>query len=454
MNRIIKPSDRFIGIYSDPAVQLDGYPGYVKSETEISGFASITFSDNADLLAQGSLSGSADISFSSSAVLNGNVVAGDAFTTPQILPAKRFNGLYSSYAVQLEDFTFGESATAIQGVDGLTFTLTGDLLAAGELVGATSITFSDSADLDGVTSLSGATTLSLSATGNAFTTTGSLEGSAGMVFSPVAFLRGTADISGSTDLTFDVTGSANTPSGVAIPVHTGTLRVYQATAQAASFEMSALAARYSLSGSTSIGFTNTADLTTTSDGAITGIVSLTFSQVAGNLRAKGELGTVTEVVAFTPTGTLTNAAASQVFGTASIAFTDGADLTADGELVGSTDITFSEVARLTSGAISGTASIRFTPVATGIRKRSAAGTAAITFTPAGDGRRLGGESISGSTVVLISGTATPRFGALGRIEFSVSGNLTLAAGNWNDQAGDGSIWTVQSLGSTTWTEAA
>ena len=392
----------------------------VTGRSQIIGSTTVTFSDNAPLLlASGELSGATDLTLGATGSLGGDLTV----TNGLAIPVRGFRR--GDYAVQLNTppkWSF--ETTGIVGTTNLSFNLAGLAEASGELVGATSITFGENADLDGTTDLTGSTSVTFATTGTIVTTTGDLSGSAGLVFSPVGIIRGTASISGSTDLTFNNVGSMRDISVVATQVYRSGLNTYQYSPVAAYFINSPYAAQFTLVGQSDISFAASGALTGVAEGAMTGIATVAFSPVTGAIRAKGALGANNEVIAFTNTGTLTNAAASPLTASTNITFSESATLTADGELAGSTSITFSEVARLTSGAISGSTSITFANVADGIRKVVGGGSTSITFATVGNGTTLGGESISGSTSITFTPTATPKFGGGLIVSFEANGVLT------------------------------
>lgn len=118
-----------------------------------------------------------------------------------------------------------------------------NVLAAGNLVGATSISFTPSGTLTGTGALSGATSLSFMPTAT-LVGSGALQGATSLAFTPTGALMGAGALSGATSLSFTLSGTLTAPAGA-------------------------------MTGSSSFGFTPVGTLTGL--GALSGVSSFSFA---------------------------------------------------------------------------------------------------------------------------------------------------------------------------------
>jgi hypothetical protein len=134
----------------------------------LSGSANITFSSTGTLTGSGALSGSASITFSSSGTLTGSA--------------------------------------ALSGTSNISFSSSGTLTGLGALAGSADLVFSASGTLGGLGALSGEANITFSSDGT-LSASGALSGTASLVFTSSGTLTGTGALAGASFLSFVSTGT-------------------------------------------------------------------------------------------------------------------------------------------------------------------------------------------------------------------------------------------------------
>lgn len=359
-------------IVSDKTLSASGATGSatatVQDSTNSANAGTIGFHITFKAAATGAISGTASISLSPSATLQGaGALAGSVTAT--LTPSATATGAAAangSASISISPAATAQGTANAVGAATVSLSPSGTILAAGALVGAATATLVPAGTLTGAGILAGAGTLSLA---------------------PAGTLGGIGALVGSSSITLSPSATADLPTGALAGTATISLAPSGTMTGAGAL---AGAGTLSLSPSAILGGSAT----------VAGSASISLSPSAtGFLRMDGQ-GSASMSLA--PSGTLAGVGA--LVGSAAVSLAPSATAQGAGVLAGAASITLAPSGTLASGAISGTASISLSASATIRADGALAGSGSVTLSPAATPAGTG--TLTGSTAVTLSASAT------------------------------------------------